>query len=101
MCDPLVSDCPVEDPTGPTWDQFLDHFRDLPTQDQITTANLELFASSAVFVLYLVLSQFWMTNVYETLMTNYEAISSTNWWNLANMTKNYGGLGVFGVGLLF
>ena len=59
MCDPLISDCPVEDPTGPTWDQFLDQFRDVPTQQEITEANLQVFASSAVFVLYLVYTEFW------------------------------------------
>ena len=100
MCDPMAQDCPVEDPTGPS-------FGDMKTMDQhnvddldILQANLTMVGALLTATLAFGYNQFVSSNVtdYTTLMSNYKTQTSNNeYWNYANMTKGYGLLAIYGI----
>ena len=62
-------------------------------------ANLELMGALLTMTIYLGFTQFITNSVttYVTMMTAYEKLDTTKFWSLANMTKGYGMLAIFGV----
>ena len=73
-----------------------------PTQQEITTANIEMIVNPAV------MSLFYAANVFQwngqtgtkAIIDGYEGLVSTNYWQYASWVKYYGGLAIAGTTFL-
>ena len=104
MCDPMNQECPVEDPTGPSFGDMKTLTDDTISDAEILQANLAMFGALFTATAYYGYNQFvaYTVSDYTTLMTNYKAkTSNSEFWNYANMTKGYGLTAVFGIAFVF
>ena len=102
MCDPLNSNCPTENPTGPA-------FADAKTEEgathvssmDILQANLSMTGALLTATAYFAYSQFMASKVsdYTTKRDAYKLLdnSKPDYWSYANMTKGFGMLALYGI----
>ena len=105
MCDPFVSDCPTENPTGPSYgDAKMEEGVTHVSSMDILQANLSMTGALLTATAYFAYSQFMASKVsdYTTVRDNYKNLDSSkpDYWSFANMTKGFGMLALYGIAWL-
>lgn len=96
MCDPLVEDCPVEDPSGPAFGGRVQEDGSQVTSQEVLAANLSVVGALITMSAYLGFNQFVIkqTTAYGTVMSDYKTLDASDYWGKANKVSGYGLLAV-------
>ena len=99
MCDPLVEDCPPEEPTGPSFEDMEKPSEELFTSSQIREANLKIMGAALTATIYFA----WSALRYQgsvsrkALDTSIESVIDTgNKLKTGTTIRNYAGLVIYG-----
>ena len=99
MCDPLIEDCPTEEPTGPSMKDLEKPPEMMFTSSEIREANLEIMGAALTAMVYFVWHAFRYQGsvARKAVDTGIESVIDTgNKLKTGTSLRNYAGLAIYG-----